>query len=148
MVTSVIPLRSNAIATHNPDMPAPTTATAGSRLVMAGAADLPLPGLCAPLEALQGQLDVLGIGGRPIGDAGGPGGELAEPAGPPVPGALGDLAAAVGRCQVSDVVLPARYRNDGVPHIECEDATRFGGGDGALRGPPVAAVFVAPDEHR
>src|SRR6516165_12775906 len=76
MVTSVIPLRSNAIATHNPDMPAPTMATAGSRLVIAGAADLPLPGLCAPLEALQGQLDVLGIGGRPIGDAGGPGASL------------------------------------------------------------------------
>src|ERR1700732_3477310 len=117
MVTSVMPLRSNAIATHSPDMPAPTIATAGSRLVIAGSAALSLPGLGVLLEALQGQPDVLGVGGRPVGDAGRPGRDPAEPAGPPVPGALGDLAAAVGGSQVHDIVLPARYRDDDVPHV-------------------------------
>src|ERR1700758_4667578 len=116
MVTSVMPLRSNAMARHSPDMPAPTIATAGSRLVIASSADLSLSGLGVLLEALQGQPDVLGVGGRPIGDAGRPRGDLAKPAGPPVPGALGDLAAAVGGPRVKDVVLPARYRNYGVAH--------------------------------
>jgi hypothetical protein len=43
-------------------MPAPTTATAGSRLVIASPGGL--PGLSGLLEALQGETDVLGIGGH------------------------------------------------------------------------------------
>src|SRR5580693_4004677 len=143
MVTSVMPLRSNAIARHSPDMPAPTTATAGSRLVIASPGVL--PGLSALLEALQGETDVLGVGGHPIGDAGGQAGKLGKPARAPVPGALGDAAAAVGR---DDVVLPARHRKHGVPHVECEDPTRFGVGHGALRDPAPATVLVATDEDR
>src|SRR5947209_4187617 len=141
MVTSVIPLRSNAIATHNPDMPAPTTATAGSRMVVISSLVLWLARLGALLEAPQGQLDVLGVGGHPIGDPGRRARELAEPPGPPVPGALGDLAAAAGRCHVGDVVLPAGHRNAGVAHVECEDAARVGVGNRAFRRPAPAVVF-------
>src|SRR5271165_6147351 len=139
MVTSVIPLRSNAIATQIPDMPAPMTATAGSRLV------IELSGFRTLLETLQGEADVLGVGGHPIGDAGGPAGKLGKPARAPVPGALGDAAAAIGG---EDVVLPARYGKHGVPHVECEDTTGFGIGHRALRGPAPATVLVATDEDR
>src|SRR6185312_4536680 len=102
-----MPLRSKAIATHSPDMPAPTTATAGSRRVIGTPAILRLLGFGALFEALQRELDVLGIGGHPIGDAGGLAGDLAEPSWPAVPSAFGDLTSAVRR---DDVVLPAGDR--------------------------------------
>src|ERR1700756_4825257 len=104
-----MPLRSNAIAIQSPDIPAPTTATAGSRLVISATA---LSGYSASARCLRrcrGGSMFFVFGAPPIGDAGGPARELAEPAGPVVPGAFGDQAAAIGG---DDLVLPARNGKD------------------------------------
>src|SRR6185437_15187975 len=103
-------------------MPAPTTAIAGLRPAIG------LSGFRALLEPLQRELNMFIVGGGPVGDPGGAARDFAEPSRPPIPGALGDLAAAVGG---NDVVLPAGYRKDGVLDIEREDAARLRIGDGA-----------------
>src|SRR6478735_1871440 len=103
------------------------------------------------LEAIQGLLDVLGVGGRAIVDAGGLLRGLAEPVWPSVPGLLGDTAATVDGC---DVVTPVRDRDDGavgvddVHDVEGEHSARFGMGDRALGRPLLAATVVVALEHR
>lgn len=76
----------------------------GTRLAISVPPALSLPGLSSVLETLQGASNVLGVYARPILDAGGHPGNCAEPAGPPVPGALRNPTAVFGS---DDAILPA-----------------------------------------
>lgn len=83
----------------------------GTRLAISVPPALSLPGLSSVLETLQGASNVLGVYARPILDAGGHPGNCAEPAGPPVPGALRNPTAVFGTmpyCQREIGIMPDR----------------------------------------
>lgn len=99
-----------------------------------GSGPAELAGFGLLLQPLQRQLDVFGVGRGAVLH---PGRELrrfTDPTGTAVPGALGHLAAALGRF---DVVAPAGHGHDaGRLDVEGEGLAWLRIGDGAYGGPP------------